>query len=248
MNAREIRAFLGQKSLKMLGVSMLAAFIAPMNVFSALPNATEARTDVAKSVEQSQEKQLGVLGIVLDGESKQPLSGAMVMVDGVGVGTISLSNGYFIIYVKQGMKLHISAEGFYPAIVEVNEEMMNLQVMLQKDSSPVINKDTSPVLDAKEVDEQASFPGGSSACAEFISKNLHYPQIAVDNGISGRIFVECIVNADGSLTDVKVAKGHDPYLNKEAVRLVKLMPKWNPAKKDGKPVRVKTVIPVDFKL
>ncbi|MBQ6768622.1 MAG: TonB family protein [Prevotella sp.] len=82
----------------------------------------------------------------------------------------------------------------------------------------------------------------------WIANNVQYPPIAVENGISGRVVVGFVVEKDGSISHVQVLRGVDPSLDKEAVRVVKSMPKWNPGMQKGIPVRVKFNIPISFKL
>lgn len=98
------------------------------------------------------------------------------------------------------------------------------------------------------VEEMPSFPGGDAECMKFLSKNIKYPTIAQENGIQGRVILQFVVNKDGSIVDVTVARSVDPYLDKEAVRVVNMMPKWTPGKQRGKPVRVKYTLPVMFRL
>ena len=98
------------------------------------------------------------------------------------------------------------------------------------------------------VDEMPSFPGGQSALFDFMAKNIKYPEVAEDNGIQGRVLVTFIVKKDGSLSDVRVAKSVDPSLDKEAVRVVKSMPKWIPGIEKGQYVNVKFTLPVTFRL
>ena len=97
------------------------------------------------------------------------------------------------------------------------------------------------------VDEMPSFPGGQSALFDFMAKNIKYPEVAEDNGIQGRVLVTFIVKKDGSLSDVRVAKSVDPSLDKEAVRIIKSMPKWNPGTHKGMYVNVKFTLPVTFR-
>lgn len=82
----------------------------------------------------------------------------------------------------------------------------------------------------------------------WLSKNMQYPAVAAENGISGRVVVGFVVERDGSISHVQVLRGVDPSLDKEAVRVVKSMPKWNPGMQNGSPVRVKYNVPVQFKL
>ena len=98
------------------------------------------------------------------------------------------------------------------------------------------------------VEEAPEFPGGHKECIAFLLKNIKYPQISQENGVQGRVIVQFVVNADGSITDPTVVRGIDPYLDKEALRVINLMPKWKPGKQRGKAVRVRYTQPVVFKL
>ncbi len=98
------------------------------------------------------------------------------------------------------------------------------------------------------VEQMPSYPGGPSALMQYLSKNIKYPVIAEENGIQGRVICTFVVERDGSVTDVRVAKSVDPSLDKEAVRVVSSMPKWIPGKQNGSAVRVKYTLPVTFRL
>jgi len=98
------------------------------------------------------------------------------------------------------------------------------------------------------VEQMPQFPGGPNALFEYLSKNIKYPVVAEENGIQGRVIVTFVVERDGSITDVKVAKSVDPSLDKEARRVVKSMPHWIPGKQNGSAVRVKYTVPVTFRL
>ena len=111
------------------------------------------------------------------------------------------------------------------------------------------------VIEQSESDEvfyvaekMPSFPGGQDALFDFIEKNIKYPKGAEECGIQGRVLVTFIVKKDGSLSDVRVAKSVDPSLDKEAVRIIKSMPKWNPGIHRGKYVNVKFTLPVTFRI
>ena len=97
------------------------------------------------------------------------------------------------------------------------------------------------------VEEMPSFPGGMAALMKYIKDNLRYPEICREGAAMGRVNVVFIVNEDGSLSDVKVIRSIIPELDKEAIRVVKSMPKWNPAKQNGKAVKMKYVVPVNFR-
>ena len=98
------------------------------------------------------------------------------------------------------------------------------------------------------VEEMPEFPGGMAECLKFLAKNIKYPTIAQENGVQGRVIVQFVVNQDGSIVDPLVVRSVDPYLDKEALRVIKMMPKWKPGKQRGKAVRVKYTVPVTFKL
>ena len=99
------------------------------------------------------------------------------------------------------------------------------------------------------VESMPEFPGGQQALFKYLGDNVKYPVIAQENGIQGRVICQFVVNKDGSIVDIEVVRsGGDPSLDKEAIRVIKSMPKWKPGKQRGKPVRVKFTVPVNFKL
>lgn len=98
------------------------------------------------------------------------------------------------------------------------------------------------------VEQMPEFPGGMQALFKFLSKNTKYPTIALENGVQGRVIVGFVVGKKGEITEVKVLRPVDPYLDKEAVRVVQSMPNWVPGKQMNKPVRVSYNVPVNFKL
>ena len=98
------------------------------------------------------------------------------------------------------------------------------------------------------VEEMPEFPGGMAECMKFLSKNIKYPPISAENGIQGRVIVQFVVNQDGSIVDPVVVRGVDSHLDKEALRVIQMMPKWKPGKQRGKAVRVKYTVPVMFRL
>ena len=97
------------------------------------------------------------------------------------------------------------------------------------------------------VEEMPEFPGGMAECMKFLAKNIKYPTIAQENGVQGRVIVQ-FVNKDGTIVNPVVVRSVDPYLDKEALRVIKAMPKWKPGKQRGKAVRVKYTVPVTFRL
>ena len=98
------------------------------------------------------------------------------------------------------------------------------------------------------VEQMPQYKGGDAALMDYLNKSIKYPVIAEENGIQGRVVCTFVVERDGSITDVKVVRSVDPSLDKEAVRVLKAMPKWIPGKQNGSAVRVKFTLPVTFKL
>jgi len=99
-----------------------------------------------------------------------------------------------------------------------------------------------------EVERQPVYPGGMEALARFVSKTLRYPKDARRFGVDGKAFVQFVVSADGMVTDVQIIKGVSPSIDEEAMRVVRLMPKWDPGVQRGKPVNARFVLPIRFKL
>ena len=104
------------------------------------------------------------------------------------------------------------------------------------------------------VPKMPEFPGGDSALRRFITENLRYPEEAKASGMSGKVFVQFVINKNGEVENPQIARGVEPALNKEAIRVIQSLPKWKPGQNKSKwdnewrPVRVSFTIPVDFKL
>jgi periplasmic protein TonB len=96
------------------------------------------------------------------------------------------------------------------------------------------------------VEQMPDFPGGIEALYSYLGKNIRFPQSAIENGISGRVFLQFVVERDGSVSNVKVMRSLDKDCDAEAVRVVKRLPKFIPGKQNGKPVRVYYSLPVNF--
>ena len=139
---------------------------------------------------------------------------------------------------------------------DVETESIEINTEDEKDVEVVIAPPVeAPVEEEEEevifvvVETMPEFPGGQQALFKYLSENVKYPVIAQENGIQGRVICQFVVNKDGAIVDVEVVRsGGDPSLDKEAIRVIKSMPKWNPGKQRGKAVRVKYTVPVNFRL
>ena len=144
-------------------------------------------------------------------------------------------------------------------IVDDTKEVASVEINTEDDKDKVVTISapvtTSSVVVEEEdnvvfqvVEKMPSFPGGDAELFKFLSNNIKYPVIAQENGIQGRVICQFVVNRDGSIVDVEVVRSVDPSLDREAIRVIKSMPKWNPGMQRGKPVRVKYTLPVNFRL
>jgi protein TonB len=99
----------------------------------------------------------------------------------------------------------------------------------------------------EQLEVKPEFPNGHEGLAKYLSENIKYPKKALKNGITGKVFVQFVIDKSGKVTNVVAVRGVEKSLDKEAVRVIKAMPKWKPGKKDGQPVNVKYTIPINFK-
>lgn len=141
--------------------------------------------------------------------------------------------------------------------IETSEEMNQAITTVVGTGAPaaVVTGPVGPVVEADDddriyemVEENAQFPGGDAECSKWLSEHIKYPSICVEQGVQGRVIVNFVVNRDGSIVDVKTVRSPDPNLTKEAERVVKLMPKWKPARQGNKTVRSRFTLPVMFRL
>ncbi|MBR4620665.1 MAG: M56 family metallopeptidase [Salinivirgaceae bacterium] len=98
------------------------------------------------------------------------------------------------------------------------------------------------------VEEMPEFPGGEEGLLKFVTENTKYPEVAKEKKIQGKVFVQFVINRDGNVEDVKLAKGVDPLLDEAAMNIVKSMPQWKPGKQRGQYVKVSFTIPINFQL
>ena len=149
----------------------------------------------------------------------------------------------------------------HPKVLEVEDDVeiedldISLDVFIDEDDAieVIVYDDPEDEEDADHIwegiiEEQPAPVGGMPAFKQFLKKNLKYPNQARRMGIEGKVFVQFIVDRDGSLNDIKVLKGIGAGCDEEAVRVLKKHPKWSPGKQRGRPVKVRMVIPIFFKL
>nr|WP_289713054.1 energy transducer TonB [uncultured Muribaculum sp.] len=123
--------------------------------------------------------------------------------------------------------------------------------VVREHKDEIVVEEKKPVEENKvftAVEQMPQFPGGESALMQYISKNIKYPPVAMENGIQGRVVVQFVVTKTGKIGEVKIARGKDPDLDKEAMRVVKSLPDFIPGKMNGQAVNVWYTLPVTFKL
>jgi len=98
------------------------------------------------------------------------------------------------------------------------------------------------------VDKMPEYPGGKKAMFAYITKNMKFPDSAREKNISGVVVVNCVINEEGEITNIRLRRKVNPQLDREAMRLIKAMPNWEPGRKQGKLVKVSVDIPVKFKI
>lgn len=128
---------------------------------------------------------------------------------------------------------------------EVNDETRNIAI------TPVQFEEEEEVVEEQiftVVENEPEFPGGMDALYKYLSQNIKYPQLARENGITGKVYVTFVVEKDGSIANPKILRDIGGGCGAEAIRVVKAMPKWNPGKQRGKAVRVQFNLPVNFNL
>ena len=148
--------------------------------------------------------------------------------------------------------LFLSPWGAHAQLFSHSQEVVAHDTIIQSVDSTITDS-AEEVLDelVYEGSDEVSlpaFPGGMAKLSQFIGSTLRYPIVCMENGIQGRVMVKFLVTSKGEVKLAKVDRGVDPHLDAEALRVVKLMPRWIPGEKDGKPVGVWFELPIIFRL
>ena len=208
------------------------------------------------------EKEAPVKGKVTAAEDGKPLPGVSITVKGKHMGTTTDINGNYSINASSTDELIFTFVGFETSTVPVTDKKI-INVSLRSGSqtsmegrgqalSEIVVAGLKPTANFKSeeifttVEENPSFNGGIVELYRFIGKNLRYPIEARNKHVDGKVFVKFIVRADGSTSDISVLKGIGAGCDEEVVRVIGMMPKWNPGKQSGKPVSVYFTMPVSF--
>ena len=176
------------------------------------------------------ENTVKVKGVVLDYETKQPISGAVFLLKGNPTKNRTNSQGEFQLEGLQGDTIKVA----------LNQEYTTENIILTADAENL-------TVELKKV-VMPEYPGGPAECMKFLAQNIRYPKKARENGIQGRVVVQFVVDKDGSIDDIKIVMSVSWELNDEAKRVVKRMPKFKPGTIGGEPVRMRFTMPIMFRL
>ncbi len=134
----------------------------------------------------------------------------------------------------------------------INEDLINdtssIENPIKFVETNIAIKDNDKPVELWNVTEKPEFPGGDSAMFAFIKKNINYPDIPRINGITGKVTLKFVIDTKGKVTDLEIIRGVDEYLDKEAFRVVSIMPNWKPGKQNGEIVNVTCRLPINYKL
>ena len=190
-------------------------------------------------------------------EAGEPLPGVFVAVQGTLQATSTNAAGNFLLTLTSPKSvLLFKCQGYRDQTMTVSAG--NPLTVKMYAVSPLISASTGPgpatagvaAADAPTVldfsDELPSFPGGEAAFRKYVSQNAHFPEEALANGASGTVYISFVVDEQGRIINAEIAKGCGHGLDQEALRIIRLMPWWNPGRMAGKPVRVTRTMPVFF--
>lgn len=191
-------------------------------------------------------------------EKGKPIIAATVLVANTTNGTITDESGNFTLEVGTDQSIQVAYIGMSTVTMSVKDCLKKADqtiVLTESDTkkdvkvvAPALQAVTSDGQTFSVVEQMPEYPGGMRAGLEFMARNLRYPAKAQEAGKQGRVIVQFVVRKDGSLSDFKVLRPVDPWLDAEAIRVISTMPKWKPGMQEGKPVSVKFTLPVTFML
>lgn len=191
------------------------------------------------------EKPFQIDGRVGDKNTGEPIVGAVIRIVGSTKGTVSDKDGRFKITVQRGDNVEATYAGYGTQTLPVrnyNEIGYHFCFDLVKENTYEENK----VYDV--VEQMPQYPGGKDKLLQYLSMSIRYPKEAEMAGVQGRVIGAFIVEKDGSITGARIDKSVDKSLDAEALRIINEMPKWKPGMQNGKPVRVKYMVPITFRI
>jgi TonB family protein len=215
------------KTRELLKIVCLSGLMTAVWTSSSAATVMETATLRTENITENTVK---VKGVVLDYETKQPISGAVFLLKGNPTKNRTNSQGEFQLEGQQGDTIKVA----------LNQEYTIENIILTADAENL-------TVELKRL-VMPEYPGGGAAIFKYLAQNIRYPKKARENGTQGRVVVQFVVDKDGSIDDIKVVKGVSWELNDEAKRVIKKMPKWKPGTIGGEPARMQSFLPVMFRL
>lgn len=183
-------------------------------------------------IQNDSEESVRITGKVVDKETGKPIAGATIRIKDKSFALISSETGFFTLCVKAPEVLYVSFPNKDTELVRVIRSQKNYQVELENKVEIIY----------RIVPQMPEFPGGDEAYLKFFSDRLKYQL----EGSKEIVYIEAVVEKDGSMSDVKIRHGDSPVLVEEALRVFRMMPKWRPGIRRGEPVRVRKLFAVEF--
>lgn len=235
--------------LPVTGLLILSA-----NAGTVVKMAGETWQEINRVLPQQDEQNVTTISGTVTDEHGNPLPGATVIIKETSIGSVSDVNGQFKLSVSKPGVLAISYVGrktvyrpfdleSQPFRIKMEKDVAQLDKVVVTGYSPSTNSEVEEAVFVV-VEEMPVFPGGN--VLKYIARQIKYPVIAQENGIQGTVFVSFVIDKNGAVTDAKVVKSVDASLDKEALRVINSLPKWQPGKQRGKAVDVQFVLPIEF--
>ncbi len=243
------------KAMIVVVIFIAIAFILPLLVNTVLPKADETITDEAEQalvalVEDATEEEEEPEEEQQRYEEEKPEVLPEEVLNTVKVTELAIVDDDQVTKedeIKTQDELKDTQTAFGQTDFDKGTDDLNV-VREHKDEIVVEEKKPEPEKVFTAVEQMPQFPGGEGELMKYISQNIKYPAMAMENGVQGRVVVQFVVTKDGSVGEVKVVRGKDPDLDREAVRVVKSLPKFIPGKMNGQAVNVWYTLPINFKL
>ena len=220
--------------------------------FSFTTRAAEIRTTSETVQTAGDEKNVSF--IIADNQDGKPLSDTLIKIEGTSRGTVTDEKGFAEIEAAPGSTMQITLVGYDTKEVRVSEDNEPIRYILMMERSEAPDREQAATPDNDEdtvlvAEQMPTFQGGDlNTFRNWVQEGLRYPQGALDAGIQGRVVITFVVGKEGSVTDVEILQSPDTRLSDEVIRRLRESPKWTPARDQGKLVRIKYVIPIDFRL
>ena len=244
------------KAITLLGLS---AGIIAMNACANSPGQSAKNTSEIKlecqSVPTDKDSLFLIKGTVTDSLTQQPIVGANVSEKETTNGTLTDANGEFTLKVSGKYPLIIQYVGMETQEIEINKKGATYIQVTLRESNMTMGECPTETIESGEILEgdvafemvdmtSPEFPGGTQALFNFIRENLQYPNN--DTCVTGRVVAQFTVKEDGSIANARVIRGIHPDFDKEALRVINMMPKWKPGTKQGEVVDTEYTVPIMF--